>query len=105
MILCNLEINERGLVVWRTVCKRGSVPVVVPVCPPSRLDGAPAGDPFYTPALVSCVPYGTCVDTTGAPSGQGGDVQSSIWERRNIKTLQAAQSIFYRCALGLRDVV
>lgn len=40
-----------------------------------------------------------------APSGQGGDVQSSIWERRNIKTLQAAQSVFYRCALGLRDVV
>lgn len=54
--------------VWRAVCKWGSVTIVVSVCPQSRLDGAPAGDPFYTPALVSCVPYGTCVDTTGAPS-------------------------------------
>ena len=40
-----------------------------------------------------------------APGGQGGDVQPLVWESSNMKTLQAAHSICYKCALGLRDVI
>lgn len=52
--------------VWRAVRKQGSVTVVIPACPQSRLAGAPACDPFYIPALVSCVPCGTCVGTAAS---------------------------------------
>lgn len=53
--------------VWRAVRKRGSVTVVVPVCPQSRLAGAPACGPFYIPALVSCIPCRTCVGAASVP--------------------------------------
>lgn len=56
--------------------------------------------PVFLAGLV-LVPLPACP----APGGQGGDVQSLVCERRNVKTLQAVQSIFYKCALGLQGVI